>query len=57
MRKKVAAGNWKMNKLFGEALDLTDEILAGQRTSGALTILSVPSLYLNKIKAMNDYVI
>lgn len=54
MRKNIAAGNWKMNKTFGEALDLTDAILSGKRNAGVITILSVPSLYLNKIKAMTE---
>ncbi len=52
MRKNIAAGNWKMNCDFDEALDLSDGIVNGERKGNSLTILGVPSLYLNKVQAI-----
>lgn len=52
MRKNIAAGNWKMNCDFNEAIDLAEGIAEGKRNEKSLTILAVPSLYLNKVQAV-----
>jgi len=52
MRKKIAAGNWKMNKTFGEAVELAKGIAEQSIPSDVTVILGVPSLYLNKINGI-----
>jgi triosephosphate isomerase (TIM) len=49
MRKKIAAGNWKMNKTLSEAQSLTSQILSASRPEGVKTILGVPYVYLSQI--------
>jgi len=49
MRKKIVAGNWKMNLGHSEAITLVDEVLAGERASDVLTIFAVPSLYITEL--------
>jgi triosephosphate isomerase (TIM) len=53
MRKKIVAGNWKMNKLYSEAVNLVDEItvmLENDTQSEEITKILVPSFpYLRKI--------
>jgi len=49
MRKKIVAGNWKMNKTFSEAETLITEIadaLDDTELNGAEVVLCPPSLYL-----------
>lgn len=49
MRKKIVAGNWKMNKNFHEAEDLLDEILElmeNEQTDNPQMILCTPFPYL-----------
>jgi triosephosphate isomerase (TIM) len=53
MRKKIVAGNWKMNKTLAEATVLVDELLtltAGEVKNDALVILCTPFPYLLKVK-------
>lgn len=49
MRKKIVAGNWKMNKNFQDAEELLDElseqIEKGQKSSKVEVIVCPPSLY------------
>ena len=52
MRKKIAAGNWKMNKTFDEAVSLTKAITESQIPSDVTVILGVPFPYLNKINGI-----
>ena len=52
MRKKIAAGNWKMNTTFGEAVNLAKEIVDSQIPSDVTVILGVPCPYLNKINGL-----
>ncbi len=52
MRKKIAAGNWKMNKTFGEAVELTKGIVEAKIPEDVTVILGVPAIYLNKINGM-----
>lgn len=53
MRKKIVAGNWKMNKLMDEAVALTSELvnMANDEVQGDVKIiLCPPALYLTVIK-------
>ena len=53
MRKKIVAGNWKMNKTFEEAGILTSELMGmvGDETKGNVrVVLCVPFPYLASIK-------
>jgi triosephosphate isomerase (TIM) len=53
MRKKIIAGNWKMNKTLEEARILTAELMgmvADEVTGGATIILGVPFPYLVSLK-------
>jgi triosephosphate isomerase len=55
MRKKIVAGNWKMNKTFEEANILASEVKAmvvDEVKGNAIVILCTPSLYLIPIKNM-----
>ena len=50
MRKKIVAGNWKMNLLYAEALALVDGVIDGFDESGTCEIiLAPPSLYIHGI--------
>lgn len=51
MRKKIAAGNWKMNLTFDEGSTLVKSLKDASRPDSVLTILGVPSPYL---KSFND---
>lgn len=48
-RLKIAAGNWKMNKTFEDAMQLSRELANETRDPEVLTILGVPSVYLKMI--------
>jgi triosephosphate isomerase (TIM) len=53
MRKKIVAGNWKMNKTLEEAKSLTAEVMAmvGAEVKGnTITVLCVPFPYLITLK-------
>lgn len=53
MRKKIVAGNWKMNKTLDQALQLAKEvsqILKEGGNTGAEVIFCVPALYLLPVK-------
>jgi len=49
MRKKIAAGNWKMNLEFDEAINLVTALQNGQFDSEIEMILGVPFVYLKSI--------
>ncbi len=49
MRKKIVAGNWKMNKTFSEAIELTTSILNSEYDENTLLILFPPALYISEI--------
>ena len=44
MRKKIVAGNWKMNKTYEEALSLVSEIdnMVKDEVSGDVTVIVTP---------------
>ena len=55
MRKKIIAGNWKMNKSFDDAMALTSEVvnmINDEYKGSALTVLIPPSLYVNSVSRM-----
>lgn len=49
MRKKIAAGNWKMNCTLEKASVLSNKIIEAGSPDGVLTILCVPSVYLSTL--------
>ena len=54
MRKKIVAGNWKMNKNLQEAQALTNELtalLANENIDKVQVVICVPSIYLTSISA------
>lgn len=54
MRKKIVAGNWKMNKTYEEALQLVDALCAGLKDVSHQTdeiIICPPALYLKEISS------
>ncbi|CAG5011503.1 Triosephosphate isomerase [Dyadobacter sp. CECT 9275] len=53
MRKKIVAGNWKMNKVLDEAIALTSELVNmahDEVTNDAEIILCPPAIYLSTIQ-------
>jgi len=48
-RLKIAAGNWKMNKTFEDAMQLSRALANATRDENVLTIMGVPSIYLKMI--------
>ncbi|NND09142.1 MAG: triose-phosphate isomerase [Saprospiraceae bacterium] len=51
MRNKIVAGNWKMNKIRGEANDLVNALKTASIPAGTQVILGVPSLYLSELSS------
>lgn len=50
MRKKIVAGNWKMNKSLSEGILLVDDILKGkQKDSDVLKIIATPFIHLTEV--------
>ena len=53
MRKKIVAGNWKMNKLYSEAVELVDEItmmLKDDKKTDEITKVIIPAFpYIRKV--------
>jgi triosephosphate isomerase (TIM) len=58
MRKKIVAGNWKMNKNFEEAIDLVSDIMVEFRTKklpkDVTVIFAPPFPYLKSISILID---
>ncbi len=53
MRKKIVAGNWKMNKTLEEASILASEVkgmIEDELMSGAIVVLCTPSLFLLPVR-------
>ncbi|GAB3933212.1 triose-phosphate isomerase [Larkinella terrae] len=53
MRKKIVAGNWKMNKTLDEAVALVSEVvnmIKDEVTGDVQVVLCTPSLYLTTLK-------
>jgi triosephosphate isomerase len=52
MRKKIVAGNWKMNKTASEALDLANEVsklVKSEVSADIQVIMATPALYLSEV--------
>jgi triosephosphate isomerase len=54
MRKKIVAGNWKMNTLLKEGMELAKAVekLEHEKTSDALVIIAPPYTHLSRVKDM-----
>jgi triosephosphate isomerase len=55
MRKKIIAGNWKMNKSFDEGMALVSELsnmIKDEYHGSAEVVIIPPSLYINSISRM-----
>lgn len=55
MRKKIIAGNWKMNKTFEEAMALTSEVInmvKDEYKGSAEVVLVPPFVYVNSVSRM-----
>ncbi|MBK7183912.1 MAG: triose-phosphate isomerase, partial [Bacteroidetes bacterium] len=46
MRRKIVAGNWKMNKDLNQGIDLVTEILSGTSPADVLKIIAPPFIHL-----------
>ena len=58
MRKQIVAGNWKMNTLLRDGMELAEKVeksLDGQ-TSEAIVIISPPYIHLSKVNELIDRV-
>ena len=51
-RKKIVAGNWKMNKTFPEAIELTGEILEQSNSSSCIKIILPPFPFIHAISEL-----
>jgi triosephosphate isomerase len=54
MRKKIVAGNWKMNTLLKEGMELARAVekLEKEKTSDAIVIVAPPYTHLSKVKEL-----
>jgi triosephosphate isomerase len=55
MRKKIIAGNWKMNKSFDESMSLVSELsnmIKDEYHGSAEVVIIPPSLYINSVSRM-----
>ena len=52
MRKKIVAGNWKMNTLLKDGMELAKAVekLEKEKTSDALVIIAPPYTHLSRVK-------
>jgi len=59
MRRKIVAGNWKMNKDLNEGLELIDEIIASPASAEILKIIACPFIHIHaaaeKIKGLAGF--
>lgn len=49
MRKKIVAGNWKMNKSFNEAKELVSELVSSEYSNDVEMIIVPPALYVSEL--------
>ena len=58
MRKKIVAGNWKMNTLLKEGMELARAVekLEKEKTSDAIVIISPPFTHLSKVNELTNNV-
>lgn len=59
MRKKIVAGNWKMNKSFPEGMQLIDDVLKVETPVSVVKIFATPFIHLTeaarKLSARTDF--
>ena len=59
MRKKIVAGNWKMNKTLADGLKLVDEIVGACGNESVLKIIAPPYIHLaavaERLKGMEEF--
>lgn len=58
MRKKIVAGNWKMNTLLKDGMELAKAVekLEKEKTSDAIVIIAPPFTHLSKVKDLIENV-
>lgn len=58
MRKKIVAGNWKMNTLLKDGMELAKAVekLEKEKSSDALVIIAPPFTHLSKVRELIDSV-
>ena len=58
MRKKIVAGNWKMNTLLNDGMELAKAVekLEKEKTSDALAIIAPPFTHLSKVRELIENV-
>ena len=55
MRKKIIAGNWKMNKTLSEGLSLASEVVNmanDEAPSDVTLVLCTPAIHLSQVSAI-----
>jgi triosephosphate isomerase (TIM) len=61
MRRKIVAGNWKMNKNLQQGLELIDQIVESSSSESVLKIIACPFIHITsaveKIKGRTDFAI
>lgn len=61
MRRKIVAGNWKMNKTLSQGLQLVDEIVSESTSTEVLKIIAPPftnlSAIAEKLKSRTDFAV
>ncbi|MBN8697010.1 MAG: triose-phosphate isomerase [Bacteroidetes bacterium] len=61
MRRKIVAGNWKMNKELAPGMELVTEIVASNTAQDVLKIIAPPFIHLaavaDKIKGKSDFAV
>lgn len=58
MRKKIVAGNWKMNTLLKDGMELAQAVekLTSEKSNQALVIIAPPFTHLSKVRELIDHV-
>ena len=58
MRKRIVAGNWKMNTLLKDGMELAQAVekLEKEKTSDALVIIAPPFIHLSKVRELIENV-
>lgn len=61
MRRKIVAGNWKMNKELAPGMELVTEIVASNTAQDVLKIIAPPFIHLaavaDKVKGKSDFAV
>ncbi len=52
MRKKIVAGNWKMNKSHEEAINLTQKIIDADYDNSVQLVIIPPSIYVSELSKL-----